>query len=161
MKENPLMTESADQAPPGMTDIPIGLPAAGTRQEFDSMGHVDVPASVYYGAQTARSLIHFSIGDDRMPKAVYHAYGIVKKACALVNEAAGRLPSWKAAAIVHAADEAIGLRAGQRSCRAPAVLEGGSDRSRRGRGHRGQARCAFSTLRLADRIGHPVEHERQ
>ena len=101
------MTESAKQAPPGMTDIPIGLPAAGTRQEFDSMGHVDVPASVYYGAQTARSLIHFSIGDDRMPKAIYHAYGIVKKACALVNEAAGRLPSWKAAAIVHAADEAI------------------------------------------------------
>src|SRR5262247_488705 len=44
---------------------------------------------------------------DRMPKEVYHAYGIVKKACALVNQAAGRLPAWKAQAIVRAADEAI------------------------------------------------------
>jgi fumarate hydratase class II len=42
-----------------------------------------------------------------MPKQVYHAYGVVKKACALVNAAAGRLPDWKAAAIVQAADEAI------------------------------------------------------
>jgi fumarate hydratase class II len=87
--------------------VPIGISATGFRQEFDSMGNVEVPASVYYGAQTARSLLHFSIGDDLMPKAVYHAYGIVKKACALVNEAAGRLPSWKAAAIARAADEAI------------------------------------------------------
>ncbi|MFX8926210.1 class II fumarate hydratase, partial [Acinetobacter baumannii] len=75
-----------------MRDIPIGLPTEGTRTEFDSMGRVEVPASRYYGAQTARSLVHFSIGEDRMPKPVYHAYGIVKKACALVNEAAGRLP---------------------------------------------------------------------
>ncbi len=71
------------------------------------MGTVEVPADKYYGAQTARSLIHFSIGDDRMPKPVYHAYGVVKKACALVNQAEGRLPDWKAAAIVRAADEAI------------------------------------------------------
>ena len=92
---------------PQIIDVPIGLSAKGMRREFDSMGDVDVPANVYYGAQTARSLVHFSIGDDRMPKAVYHAYGIVKKACALVNEAAGRLPSWKSAAIIRAADEAI------------------------------------------------------
>jgi fumarate hydratase class II len=90
-----------------MRDIPIGLPASGKRREFDSMGTVEVPANRYWGAQTQRSLHHFSIGDDRMPKAVYHAYGIVKKACALVNQAAGRLPAWKAAAIVRAADEAI------------------------------------------------------
>ena len=92
---------------PTLKDVPIGLDAKGCRSEFDSMGTVEVPADKYYGAQTARSLIHFSIGDDRMPKAVYHAYGVVKKACALVNEAEGRLATWKAKAIVRAADETI------------------------------------------------------
>jgi fumarate hydratase class II len=88
-------------------DIPIGIHATGTRHETDSMGGIDVPADRYWGAQTQRSLIHFSIGDDHMPKRVYHAYGYVKKAAALVNEAAGRLPQRKADAIVRAADEAI------------------------------------------------------
>jgi len=71
------------------------------------MGEIEVPADRYWGAQTQRSLVHFSIGDDRMPKRVYHAYGYVKKAAALVNAAAGRLPQWKADAIVRSADEAI------------------------------------------------------
>ena len=93
--------------PPMRPDLPIGLTATGTRREFDSMGTIEVPADKYYGAQTARSLIYFSIGDDIMPKPVYHAYGIVKKACAMVNQAEGRLPDWKADAIVQAADEAI------------------------------------------------------
>src|SRR5437667_6001336 len=88
-------------------DIPIGIRAAGLRHETDSMGGIDVPADRYWGAQTQRSLVHFSIGDDRMPKGVYHAYGFVKKAAALVNAAAGRLPKWKADAIVRAADETI------------------------------------------------------
>src|SRR5439155_9989166 len=92
---------------PTIKDVPIGLDAKGTRQEFDSMGKVEVPADRYWGAQTQRSLHHFSIGNDRMPKAVYHAYGYVKKACALVNEAAGRLPEQKARAIIRAADETI------------------------------------------------------
>ena len=92
---------------PEIKDIPIGLDAKGKRQEFDSMGRVDVPADKYWGAQTQRSLHHFSIGNDRMPKAVYHAYGYVKKACALVNEAAGRLPEQKARAIIRAAEETI------------------------------------------------------
>jgi fumarate hydratase class II len=92
---------------PVLKDVPIGLPASGSRREFDSMGDIDVPADRYWGAQTQRSLQHFSIGRDRMPKEVYHAYGIVKKACALVNQAAGRLPEWKAEAIVRAAEEAI------------------------------------------------------
>ena len=90
-----------------INDIPIGLDATGTRREFDSMGFVDVPADRYWGAQTQRSLQHFSIGDDRMPKAVYRAYGYVKKACALVNQAAGRLPEDKARAIIRAAEETI------------------------------------------------------
>ena len=101
------MTQSTGAAAPTLRDVAIGLEGHGTRAEFDSMGTLDVPADKYYGAQTARSLVHFSIGDDRMPKAVYHAYGIVKKACALVNQAEGRLPPWKAAAIIRAADEAI------------------------------------------------------
>ncbi len=92
---------------PVLREVPIGINATGTRRESDSMGTIDVPADKYWGAQTERSLIHFSIGDDHMPKSVYHAYGYVKKAAALVNEAAGRLPSWKTKAIVKAADEAI------------------------------------------------------
>ena len=88
-------------------ELPIGLEASGGRTETDSMGSVDVPGNRYWGAQTQRSLHHFSIGNDRMPKEVCHAYGLVKKAAALVNKADGRLPAWKADAIVHAASEAI------------------------------------------------------
>jgi len=93
--------------PPVLADIPIGIQATGMRRETDSMGAIDVPADRYWGAQTQRSLIHFSIGDDRMPKRVYHAYGYVKQAAALVNASAGRLPAWKADAIVKAAEEVI------------------------------------------------------
>jgi fumarate hydratase class II len=60
---------------PRVLTIPIGLTATGTRTETDSMGAIDVPAGKYWGAQTQRSLIHFSIGDDRMPKAVYTPTG--------------------------------------------------------------------------------------
>ncbi len=87
--------------------LPIGIPATGTRRETDSMGDILVPADRYWGAQTQRSLHHFAIGDDRMPKSLYHAYAIVKKAAALVNAEAGRLPPAKAAAIDQACDEAI------------------------------------------------------
>ena len=74
-----------------MHHVPIATGATGTRTESDSLGSIEVPAEHYWGAQTQRSLIHFSIGDDRMPKTVYHAYGYVKKAAALVNADAGRL----------------------------------------------------------------------
>jgi fumarate hydratase class II len=84
---------------PRMRPIPIGIAASGVRHETDSMGGIDVPADRYWGAQTQRSLIHFSIGEDRMPKPVYHAYGYVKQAAAQVNASAGRLPEWKHAAI--------------------------------------------------------------
>jgi fumarate hydratase class II len=96
-----------DRTHPELHDIPIGIRATGMRRETDSMGEIEVPADRYWGAQTQRSLVHFSIGDDRMPKRVYHAYGYVKKAAALVNAAAARLPRWKADAIVRAADETI------------------------------------------------------
>ena len=101
------MPESSDDQIPAYTDAPIGIDSSGVRSEFDSLGNVDVPADKYWGAQTQRSLEHFSIGNDRMPIEVYRAYGLVKKACALVNEEAGRLETWRAKAIIQAADEAI------------------------------------------------------
>jgi fumarate hydratase class II len=100
----------SDQPHPVLHDLPTGIDAHGLRHETDSMGGIDVPADRYWGAQTQRSLLHFAIGDDRMPKRVYHAYGYVKKAAALVNAAAGRLARWKADAIVRAADEAMAGR---------------------------------------------------
>ncbi|MBS1081817.1 class II fumarate hydratase [Gluconobacter kondonii] len=90
-----------------LRDTPIGLNVSGTRVETDSMGRIDVPADRYWGAQTQRSLEHFSIGNDRMPMEVYHAYGIVKKAAAQVNAAGGRLTALKAGAITQACDEVI------------------------------------------------------
>lgn len=101
------MTEKEAATHLKFSDIPVGIESTGVRHETDSMGGIDVPADRYWGAQTQRSLIHFSIGDDRMPKRVYHAYGYVKKAAALVNEAAGRLEEQKAKAIVQAAQEVI------------------------------------------------------
>lgn len=92
---------------PQILSVPIGIAATGQRKETDSLGEVEVPAEHYWGAQTQRSLIHFSIGDDHMPKAVYHAYGYVKKAAAIVNAAAGRLPQWKGDLIARVADEVI------------------------------------------------------
>jgi fumarate hydratase class II len=93
-----------------LRSVPIGTGATGTRVERDSMGSIEVPAEHYWGAQTQRSLIHFSIGDDHMPKAVYHAYGYVKKAAALINAGSGRLDRELAHAIVAAADEVIAGR---------------------------------------------------
>jgi fumarate hydratase, class II len=78
-----------------------------TRTESDSMGKIEVPAHVYWGAQTQRSLHHFDIGRDVMPPELIRAFGILKKACALVNQELGKLPADKAKLIVQAADEVI------------------------------------------------------
>ena len=78
-----------------------------TRTETDSMGAIEVPADRYYGAQTARSLIHFNIGRDIMPREIVHAMGMLKKACALVNRDLGKLSEEKCQLIVPAADEVI------------------------------------------------------
>ncbi len=75
-----------DHGAPAILDRPIGLDASGQRREFDSLGEVEVPADRYWGAQTQRSLEHFNIGNDRMPKEVYHAYGYVKKAAGVTEE---------------------------------------------------------------------------
>jgi fumarate hydratase, class II len=78
-----------------------------TRIESDSMGKIEVPSNVYWGAQTQRSLHHFDIGRDTMPPELIRAFAILKKAAALVNQELGKLSSEKAKLIVQAADEVI------------------------------------------------------
>ena len=63
-----------------------------TRMETDSMGEIEVPANCYYGAQTARSLIHFDIGTETMPRELIRGMGILKKASAMVNAELGLMP---------------------------------------------------------------------
>ena len=104
-----------------------------TRTESDSMGKIDVPADRYYGAQTARSLIHFAIGKDTMPPELIRSFGFLKKAAALVNQDLGKLPPEKAALIVQAADEVIS----------------------------GKLECPLPFAHLADRQRHADQHERQ
>src|SRR5215470_2177070 len=82
-------------------------PTAKTRTETDSMGEIEVHSDRYWGAQTQRSLHHFNIGNDRMPREMIRALGILKKAAALVNEELGKLSHDKAQLIVQASDEVI------------------------------------------------------
>jgi fumarate hydratase class II len=78
-----------------------------TRIETDSMGEIEVPAEQLWGAQTQRSLHHFSIGDDLMPLEVIWAFGILKKAAAITNHELGRLDEDKMELICAAADQVI------------------------------------------------------
>lgn len=77
------------------------------RVESDSMGPIEVAADRYWGAQTERSLIHFEIGHDLMPRELIRAFGILKKAAAEVNFELGKLSEDKAKAIIQACDEVI------------------------------------------------------
>src|SRR5690242_18116042 len=77
------------------------------RIESDSMGKIEVPAQHYWGAQTQRSLIHFAIGHETMPRSLIRAIGILKKAAAEVNHQLGKLDQVKTGLIVRAADEVI------------------------------------------------------
>ena len=77
------------------------------RVETDSMGEIKVPADRYYGAQTARSLIHFNIGWETMPREIIRGMGILKKASAFVNNELGLLPKEKLDLIAQASDEVI------------------------------------------------------
>ena len=77
------------------------------RTETDSMGAIEVPSDRYWGAQTERSLIHFNIGNDIMPRELIRAFGILKKAAAKVNQDLGMLPAEKARLMIQAADEVI------------------------------------------------------
>ena len=104
-----------------------------TRTETDSFGPLEVPADKYWGAQTQRSIINFPIGWERQPVAIIRALGVIKKACA-----------WSTSPRATSRPDA-----GQRH------------RRRRARGDRRQVRRQFPAGGLADRVGHPVEHERQ
>jgi fumarate hydratase, class II len=77
------------------------------RTESDSMGPIEVPADRYWGAQTQRSLIHFDIGEDRMPPELIRAFGVLKKAAAQVNRDLGKLDEKKTGLVVRAAEEVI------------------------------------------------------
>ncbi|MCD6038668.1 MAG: fumC [Gammaproteobacteria bacterium] len=78
-----------------------------TRLESDSMGAIEVPAEAYWGAQTQRSLHHFAIGHDKMPKELIRAFGILKKAAAITNHELGLLSEDKMRSIIAVADEII------------------------------------------------------
>src|SRR5882724_4432335 len=83
------------------------LAGGPTRTETDSMGPIEVPVDRYYGAQTARSLIHFAIGKDTMPPELIRAFGNLKQAAALLNQDLGKLAPDKTSLITQAADEVI------------------------------------------------------
>ena len=78
-----------------------------TRTESDTMGSLEVPADAYYGAQTARSKMNFPIGEERMPREIVHAFGILKKAAAITNAELGDLEPEVRDLVVKAADEVI------------------------------------------------------
>src|SRR3984885_6638504 len=77
------------------------------RTETDSMGAIEVPSDHYWGAQTERSLMHFAIGHDLMPRSIVRAFGVLKKAAAEVNRDLKQLPEDKCELMVKAADEVI------------------------------------------------------
>lgn len=78
-----------------------------TRVESDSMGAIEVPSSRHWGAQTQRSLLHFKIGNDVMPREMIRAFGTLKKAAAIANHELGKLSADKLRLISNAADEVI------------------------------------------------------
>jgi len=89
------------------------------RTESDSMGTINVPADKYYGAQTARSLANFDIGEQKMPTEIIRAFGILKKAAALANQKLGLMDTPTRDLIVKAADEVI---AGKLAAHFPLVV---------------------------------------
>jgi fumarate hydratase class II len=80
------------------------------RKETDSLGQVDVPDSALWGAQTQRSIEHFSIGRDLMPREMIAAYAILKKAAATANHALGQLDDTRYRLIVQVCDEILAGR---------------------------------------------------
>jgi fumarate hydratase class II len=81
--------------------------SSSKKAESDSMGQIAVADDVYWGAQTERSLHHFEIGYDIMPRELIRAFAILKKAAALANEELGLLTADKTKLIVAAADEIL------------------------------------------------------
>ena len=84
--------------------------AMGVRKETDSLGEVDVPSTRLWGAQTQRSLEHFSIGQDLIPREMIASYAILKKAAVNANHAGGKLDDERHRLIVQACDEILAGR---------------------------------------------------
>ena len=99
-------SEERPSDPPATSRSAKARPDA-IRIEKDTMGEVEVPADRYYGAQTARSLINFDIGDDTMPRSIIRAFGILKQAAAETNVSLGALDSDIGSLISSACDEVI------------------------------------------------------
>src|SRR4029077_11618089 len=78
-----------------------------TRIESDSLGQVEVPATALWGAQTQRSLRHFSIGQDLIPREMIPAYAILKRSAAVANRAGGHLDDQACDLITRVCDEII------------------------------------------------------
>ena len=91
----------------GLTVTVTAMIITESRVETDSLGQVNVPADRLWGAQTQRSLEHFSIGDDLMPREMITAYAVLKKAAASVNHRAGRLTGEQATLIAQGCDEIL------------------------------------------------------
>ena len=104
-----------------------------TRTEKDTFGPIEVPADRLWGAQTQRSLTHFKISGERLPKSVIHALALVKKAAALVN---------------------VDLDSARRQ-------EGAGHRGRRRRGAGGPSRRRVSARGVADGKRHAEQHEHE
>jgi fumarate hydratase class II len=96
-----------DAAALTLRDTPVGIGATGKRHETDSMGGIDVPADKLWGAQTQRSLQHFSIGQDLIPREMISAYAILKRAAAAANHAGGRLSDQAYELITRVCDEIL------------------------------------------------------
>ena len=90
-----------------LSDVPSASTSESFRTETDSMGEVRVPSDKLWGAQTQRSLEHFSIGKDLIPREMITAYAILKKAAASANHAGGRLPNEAHRLIVQVCDEIL------------------------------------------------------
>src|ERR1700728_4740538 len=95
---------------------PMDKDTAGIRQESDSLGVVEVPADKLWGAQTQRSLEHFSIGTDLMPREMITAYATLKKAAAIANHDGKRLDDQRCKLSVEACGERL---AGAHQCVLP------------------------------------------
>src|ERR1700680_1688476 len=105
IKTKMLKAGVAERAATAKASVAVKAPDTGKRVESDSMGAINVANDRYWGAQTERSLLHFGIGFDRMPRSVVRAFGILKKAAAEVNRDLGKLPPDKARLMTAAADE--------------------------------------------------------
>ncbi len=101
---------SHDTSPPVDENIPQRSARADPnsyRTEKDTMGEIDVPSDRYYGAQTARSLVNFDIGEDTMPRSIIRAFGILKGAAAKTNVDLEQLDSEIGALVISACEEVI------------------------------------------------------